>query len=560
MPQRKPGLWKIILCLMVLLSLFLCLTERTGWQSTLPQSSLRTLDHWYYYQDGQRIDVTLPGTIRLKDQGDLMLFCSDLKSEDAGMTLSTRGAVYRMQILLGDTVLYAYDDAAFPRNTQMRAKINCIATLPSSSEGQPLTLVFQNEGNGVFSLSSVYVGSSGSIFRQQCADEAFTFLMVFAMVLLGGIAAGGSVYLSAIHLGDRRFASIAAFLFLCAAWCALDSSIVQLLSGFSPIVCYLSFYAFMTLPIPLLCFVQGIGGMRRYRSLDVLLLLFCVNAAAQGVLEYLGFFAFIDMLFVTHLLMAATILTVGALLLVEYRKTGSREILFVLLSFGLLAIFGLAAILLYWGTGTRHYGSIFECGLLIFMLCLLTSLMTAMASSLRFRTEALVYKRLSQEDQLTGLRNRRGFDTLLDELEQTAETYRDIALIFMDLSRLKYVNDTFGHSAGDELIIGAARCMEKVFQDQGTCFRIGGDEFAVIICSPTETEAIWRARLQAVLRDYNATHRFPLSISFGVSFLRDEAGLLKRFSDWKYEADQAMYRDKQLQHASDNTVSAPPLP
>ena len=155
MPQRKPGLWKIILCLMVLLSLFLCLTERTGWQSTLPQNSLRTLDHWYYYQDGQRIDVTLPGTIRLKDQGDLMLFCSDLKSEDAGMTLSTRGAVYRMQILLGDTVLYAYDDAAFPRNTQMRAKINCIATLPSSSEGQPLTLVFQNEGNGVFSLSSV---------------------------------------------------------------------------------------------------------------------------------------------------------------------------------------------------------------------------------------------------------------------------------------------------------------------------------------------------------------------------------------------------------------------
>lgn len=549
MSQRKRGLLKIGLYLVILLALALSLAGSRSQRVSLPQDNLHTLDQWYYYQGGRRIDVCLPGTVRLEGGGDLVLYCDSLCDEDAGMTVSARGGVYRLQILLGEQSLYVYDDAAFPRNTQMRSKVNCTVALPNGLEDQPLVLVFQDVDGGIFHLPAVHVGRSSAIFRQQCAADAFTFIIVFTMILLGVIAAGTSAYLSVVRMLDRRFSAVACFLFLCAAWCALDSSLIQQLSGFSPWVCCLSFYAFMTLPIPLILFVQDIGEMRRYRLLDLYLLLFCVNAITQGILNFLGVFAFIDMLFVTHLLLASGSLLVGTLLAMEYRRTRNREILAALLSFGLLAVFGLTALLLYWGLEISYYGVIFECGLLIFMICLLTSLLTAMTATLRFRTEALVYKRLSQEDRLTGLGNRRGFDNFLEELEKTAEDQRNAALIFMDLSHLKCVNDTYGHSAGDELIIGAARCMEKVFGGRGSCFRIGGDEFAVIIPSPTESESLWRAEFQTVLEAYNQTHPFPLSIAFGVSLLRDKEGRLKRFSDWKYEADQAMYRDKQAQHA-----------
>ena len=549
MPQKNRSLWKLGLYLAILLALALSLAGIQDHHRSLPQDELHTLDQWYYYQDGQRIDVSLPATVRLEGGGDLVLFCDCLADDDTSMTVSLKGGVYRPQILYGESPLYVYDDTDFPRNVQMRSKVNCTAALPAELGAQFLTLVFEDVENGVFHLPAVYVGRSSAIFRQQCSADFFTLIIVFTMILLGAIAAGTSAYLTAVHMRDRRFLAVAVFLFLCAAWCALDSSLVQLLSDFSPWVCVLSFYAFMTLPIPLILFVQDIGEMRRRRSLDLFLLLFCANAILQGILNYAADISFIDMLFVTHLLLASGTLSIGGLLLTEYRRTKNREILATLLSFCLLGGFGLAALLLYWGLEISYYGIIFECGLLIFMISLLTSLLTAMTATLRFRTEALVYKRLSQEDRLTGLGNRRGFDNYLDGLENTAESHQNVALIFMDLSRLKAVNDTYGHSAGDELIIGAARCMEKVFGERGSCFRIGGDEFAVIIPSPTEDEAIWRTEFQETLAAYNKSHPFPLSIAFGVSLLRDEDGHLKRFSDWKYEADQAMYRDKQAQHA-----------
>lgn len=536
--------------LAILLAMGLSLGKSARQRIRIPLEGVRQLaEGWYRLEAGRRVEVQIPGTVTLDSGEALALYYDGLNPTDAGLVLTTRGAVYRLRVDLGEELLYAYDDSTFRRNEQMRAKLDCDVVLPEETGGQPLILTYENAGDGRFALPAVYLGSSSAVFRQHCLGDAFTLLLVFTMAIISVVAIGIASYLDKVRMQDRRFADVACFLLLCGAWCTLDSSLMQQISGQSPLVCYLSFYVFMTLAIPMLHFVRNTGEMCRFRSLDVLIGAFYVNAVGQSLLNFFWGFDFIDMLFVTHLLLAAGICLMGVLMLREYRRTGNREMQAVLRAFVMLAAGGALALLLYWLLETPWYGTIFECGILVFIICLLSSLISTMAANLRFKTEVQVYKRLSREDRLTGLENRRTFKEFLARLEQETGSYGNVALIFLDLDGLKYTNDHFGHSAGDELLIGAARCIEQAFCRQGSCYRIGGDEFAVILPDPAGDERAWNEQLDQAIRQYNQDSRFWLSIARGSSYLRDEAGDIKRMSDWKYEADQAMYRHKKQQRS-----------
>ncbi len=94
---------------------------------------------------------------------------------------------------------------------------------------------------------------------------------------------------------------------------------------------------------------------------------------------------------------------------------------------------------------------------------------------------------LSYHDPLTGLVNRRCFE---QEMKQ-ADTLQNhpVSLIFLDLNGLKLINDTFGHSAGDEFIVKAAQVLKKNCREGEVAARIGGDEFTVLLPRTSRDEA-----------------------------------------------------------------------
>lgn len=106
-------------------------------------------------------------------------------------------------------MLYAYDDTAFPRNKQMRAKLDCNAVLPEETSAQPLVLSYEDPGDGRFVLAEVYLGSSSAVFRRHCAGDAFTLLIVFTMALMSVAATVIALYLAKVHMQDRRFGDVA---------------------------------------------------------------------------------------------------------------------------------------------------------------------------------------------------------------------------------------------------------------------------------------------------------------------------------------------------------------
>ena len=92
-------------------------------------------------------------------------------------------------------------------------------------------------------------------------------------------------------------------------------------------------------------------------------------------------------------------------------------------------------------------------------------------------------------DSLTGLPNRRRLiDALDDALARRRRSLRPLAVLFVDLDRVKQVNDLLGHEAGDELLVRISRRLEATMRATDTVARVGGDEF-VIVCPDLDSES-----------------------------------------------------------------------
>ena len=122
--------------------------------------------------------------------------------------------------------------------------------------------------------------------------------------------------------------------------------------------------------------------------------------------------------------------------------------------------------------------------------------------------------------------------------------YRDILLMYIDIDQLRVINEEYGRAAGDEMVVISARCVENVFQEKGTCYRIGGDEFAVLVYDPEVPDEFWPERLKEELRNIGRGCRHRFSLSLGCSHLRNKDGSLKSMGEWKYEADRKLYKNK----------------
>lgn len=146
---------------------------------------------------------------------------------------------------------------------------------------------------------------------------------------------------------------------------------------------------------------------------------------------------------------------------------------------------------------------------------------------------------ISMTDELTELPNRRSYDAAVESL-QNQDLAADFVLFSMDVNGLKEANDTRGHAAGDEMLIGAAACLGEVFRSIGKVYRTGGDEFlAIANCALPEAVREEIGRRAAGWKGSFAD-RLSISVGYATHSEHPEADIhgLERL------ADAMMYREK----------------
>ena len=153
---------------------------------------------------------------------------------------------------------------------------------------------------------------------------------------------------------------------------------------------------------------------------------------------------------------------------------------------------------------------------------------------------------LSLIDELTGLYNRRGFTTLVENrLKIELRKKTECTLLFLDLDGLKLINDTLGHIEGDRAIKSISRILQESFRGSDILARLGGDEFAVFpIESKSDSDEIIINRIQNNIASFNESnsHKFNLSASIGIA--HSNPGKPVILSELIDQADSLMYKDK----------------
>ncbi|PCJ49245.1 MAG: hypothetical protein COA74_06685 [Gammaproteobacteria bacterium] len=158
---------------------------------------------------------------------------------------------------------------------------------------------------------------------------------------------------------------------------------------------------------------------------------------------------------------------------------------------------------------------------------------------------------VARRDSLTKLRNRRAFDLKLDEFIGKYRNNLQTCLILFDVDYFKAINDEFGHSQGDEVLINLGQIVSKRMRRTDHLYRIGGEEFAIVLADSTPESAMNISEdIRTLIEQSTLVAGIKVTISLGVAlYLENESK-----DSWFKRCDKALYSAKES--GRNNTKSA----
>lgn len=147
-------------------------------------------------------------------------------------------------------------------------------------------------------------------------------------------------------------------------------------------------------------------------------------------------------------------------------------------------------------------------------------------------------------DTLTGVRSRAYMEQLLEQMDTVSKA--DVSVIYLDLNNFKYVNDTYGHDAGDSILRIFADTLIEIFGKEGYVGRIGGDEFMVVLRNIDDNQINELcAQVKNILKDRSKELSFEYIISTSYGFYTRKKGELESLDYIVKKADENMYLYKE---------------
>ncbi len=160
-------------------------------------------------------------------------------------------------------------------------------------------------------------------------------------------------------------------------------------------------------------------------------------------------------------------------------------------------------------------------------------------------------------DPLTGLHNRRLFaETFEKELNRARRYSQPLGLVTLDLHRFKEVNDQHGHPRGDDVLRAAAATLKKALRTSDSAFRIGGDEFALLLPQTDSPQALALCRrVETVFAEMLQTLQLAVTVGMdhGVAIFPQDA---EQADQLIRIADERLYRLKQANHSKSGNGSS----
>ena len=287
--------------------------------------------------------------------------------------------------------------------------------------------------------------------------------------------------------------------------------------------------------------------MRIFCYLNVVYILVCVSV------QFLGVGDLHDLLsgaMITMIVSCVALLAWVAIQIRKMRKEHQKVFRYVLQLSGLcgLWISALCEIMRYSQSDHMDRAEYLRVGMLIFVVCLAISSQIETYRLLENGLKFDIIRSLAYSDGLTGLGNRTAYLEQLEAYACSASGVSQLGIVFLDVNNLKKVNDNQGHEKGDELITLTADIIQKSFGKFGKSYRIGGDEFCVLITGLSLQEKYDEGlcAFQHLIDAANRTKKYTFEVQIANGFCICDTLEKEKIDAAVMLADSLMYENKRL--------------
>ena len=338
-------------------------------------------------------------------------------------------------------------------------------------------------------------------------------------------------------------AKLGIFAILVAIWKMTDLKLLYITTTHPVALSYVALVSVILLPNQFMYYEQDLFRTEKKKYLNILMLIDVGALVYTFVMQFMGIADIRETLYIHHIIIVAVIIVSIYLGIVEAREFGLSKNLKVAGICVFICEVGVASdMLLFYikvGTLATSFGMI---GFLIYVLVLGAKNAREIQDYIELGKNADKYRQMAQFDELTGVGNRLGLSNKLKEYNFKPGEY---AFFMFDLNDLKETNDHFGHDMGDRYIVTAVDILKKVFTDTSMIYRMGGDEFMVLLRGATDEvciECLKRIDELAVEHNKSEDIKYTIEIAGGYAFFDSDKDA--DVHDTMKRADRNMYINK----------------
>lgn len=364
-----------------------------------------------------------------------------------------------------------------------------------------------------FSIGLILVGVWIAVNRKISIGRAQLYIGVFAVIM--GLWSLHETELMMILIRDRAAASFGGYMLV------------------------------MLMTVPFVLFIREILEVKEEKFSELICAANFVGIIVCTVLHMSGIAGFKETALMVHLVdLGALVYTVYALVCWIRTKGFDRVAKVNVLGAAVLGVSFAVDILAFYN-GARKTDVFGRFGFLLYISILGWQVSSNALYKINEGRKAKIYKELAVKDVLTKVFNRNAYNEWVSVNPKPVGS----AIVTFDLNNLKKCNDTLGHGAGDEYIMKSAELISQTFGKENACFRIGGDEFCVIV---KKAEAAWIEQrlleLEERERKYNAgSKQIKIQIAHGYAVFDEK--LDDNIEKTRDRADTKMYENKKERKA-----------
>ena len=396
-------------------------------------------------------------------------------------------------------------------------------------------LVLIGQIPGLPSSKPISPGNFGAEVRQYVLENLFSIVFCIVALMVGfiieiyGLALRRNI--SSLKIDSGTAIMLGLFIMVSGIWVLTDSKTLAVFTtdyGGTLDKNTIIFISFLQHIIPTGNALRVIEGLF-ILNLSTFVVLIIFNLSKD----------FYFLLLMIHHTLLYILLIVGTVFCIRnFRNSKDRQERLLLRCVFLFMIFGGAALAVFLFGFRRLYVIIYGVGFVILIWYMAQLTLHKILSNYNQSVKADLYKSMAYTDILTDIKNRNAFIT--EQYDRPVK--KTTCCIIMDINKLKWVNDTLGHSYGDELIRRSAKVVYDSFSDIGVCYRIGGDEFAVV-CQDTDESSVKNTleKMNYLIAAANSGSEPAISLACGYAFGSNDTD---KFMDLFHRADKNMYLDK----------------